>query len=283
MNFDNLFILSQHLAPQHAISRAVGLAAKSQIPALKNACINWFIQQYGVNMAEAVHDNAEDYRCFNDFFTRELKPGARQIDPSPASLVAPVDGTFSQIGNIEQGKIFQAKGHRFSLVDLLGGAHATAAPFQDGKFTTIYLSPKDYHRIHMPVTGTLTEMIYVPGDLFSVNPITTEKVSNLFARNERVVTLFDTDIGPMAIVLVGAMIVASIATVWAGPIAPGNQIYHRQYHTEQAITLNKGDEMGRFLLGSTVVIIFGKNRISWQAGIQPDQSVRLGEKIGVRI
>ncbi|PID42817.1 MAG: phosphatidylserine decarboxylase [Gammaproteobacteria bacterium] len=280
MNFDDLFVLSQHLVPQHTVTRAAGLLAKSEIPAVKNLIISRFIQQYGVNMAEAARENAEDYDSFNDFFTRELKPDARIIDNSPNSLVSPVDGAFSQIGDIEQGKIFQAKGHSFSLADLLGGTRTDTRPFQDGKFTTIYLSPKDYHRIHMPITGTLREMIYIPGKLYSVNPITTQNVPNLFARNERVVTLFDTDIGPMALVLVGAMIVASVATVWAGTIAPGNQISHKRYEGREAVTLQKGEEMGRFLLGSTVVLAFGKGRINWETKIRPEQEVRLGEKIG---
>lgn len=280
MNLDQLFILSQYLTPQHGLSRLVGQFAKAETPLIKDRFINWFIDQYGVNMSEAVRKSANEYHCFNDFFTRELETGARPIDPSPNSIVSPVDGAISQIGKIENGRIFQAKGHSFGLVELLGGTWSTARPFGDGEFTTIYLSPKDYHRIHMPITGTLKEMIYVPGKLFSVNPITAQNVPNLFARNERVVALFDTPIGPMAMVLVGAMIVASMATVWAGTINPGRHIYRREYTGGQAITLEKGQEMGRFLLGSTVVLTFPKGTMNWNTEYQPESAVRLGQPIG---
>ncbi len=279
MNFDQLFILSQYLTPQHALSRVVGQFAKAETPLIKDQFINWFIDQYGVNMNEAVRKTAGEFTCFNDFFTRELEAGARPIDPATDSIVSPVDGAISQIGQIERGRIFQAKGHSFGLVELLGGTHATARPFEDGQFTTIYLSPKDYHRIHMPLTGTLKEMIYIPGKLFSVNPVTAQNVPNLFARNERVVAIFDTELGPMAMVLVGAMIVASMATIWAGTIAPGRQIFRREYTGEQAITIEKGQEMGRFLLGSTVVLTFPKGTMQWNAQYQAESGVRLGESI----
>ena len=213
MNIDDLFVFSQYLAPQHLISRGAGKVAECEIPRFKNALIEWFIKRYGVNMSEAERQNPEDFKHFNDFFTRALKADARSIDDAKDAIVSPVDGVISQLGAIKQGQIFQAKGQSFSLVELLGGDIDRAQPFMGGDFATIYLSPKDYHRIHMPITGTLKEMVYIPGKLFSVNPVTAENVSRLFARNERVAAIFDTELGPMAMVLVGAMIVASIETV----------------------------------------------------------------------
>lgn len=283
MSFDNLFVLSQHIAPQHGISRAAGLLANSTTPAIKNTFINWFIKKYQVNMAEAVHADAEDYATFNDFFTRALKPGGRIIDDEPTAIISPVDGAISQIGAVEHGRVFQAKGQSFSLTELLGGDIERAKPFLGGKFTTIYLSPKDYHRIHMPLTGTLREMIYVPGKLFSVNPVTAENVSSLFARNERVVAIFDTELGPMAMVLVGAMIVASIETTWAGVVAPrkgGVQTW--QYEGREAITIAKGEEMGRFKLGSTVILAFPQSTMDWSELLNAGDDLRLGQSIALK-
>lgn len=283
--FDRLFVISQYLAPQHLISRAVGLLANTRHPAIKNALIRWFIQRYQVNMAEALHENAEDYACFNDFFTRELKPGARTFVTGANEIACPVDGAISQLGSIGQGRIFQAKGHHFDLVDLLGGNQEFAAPFEDGEFATIYLSPKDYHRIHMPLAGKLKAMVHVPGDLFSVNPVTVENVPNLFARNERVVALFDTEQGPMAMVLVGAMIVASIETVWAGQVAPrSKQVTTIHYgETAPALSLEQGAEMGRFKLGSTVVLLFPKGKMQWAEGLTAGAGVRLGQLLGTKL
>jgi phosphatidylserine decarboxylase len=232
-------------------------------------------------MAEAKLKNATDFTTFNDFFTRELAEGARTIIADPNTICYPVDGAISQQGPIVQGQLIQAKGFNYSLETLLGGDQATAAPFQDGEFSCIYLAPKDYHRIHMPITGTLREMIYVPGDLFSVNPLTANNVPNLFARNERVVTVFDTAHGPMAMVLVGATIVASIETIWAGTITPpaGKDVFRWQYPTEGAgaITLEKGAEMGRFKLGSTVVTTFAPNMVKFNPQAGPETVTRLGE------
>jgi phosphatidylserine decarboxylase len=280
MSFDNLFVLSQYLAPQHGLSRAAGLLANAKSPTIKNAFIEWFVEKYQVNMAEAAQPNPKDYATFNDFFTRALKEGARTIDQSADSIISPVDGAISQIGAIEHGRVFQAKGQSFSLTELLGGDIERAKPFLGGNFTTIYLSPKDYHRIHMPITGTLREMVFVPGKLFSVNPVTAENVPSLFARNERVVAIFDTELGPMAMVLVGAMIVASIETTWAGIVAPrkgGVQSY--KYEGDKAITIKKGDEMGRFRLGSTVILAFPQSAAEWETILASGDGLQLGQKI----
>lgn len=278
MKFDDLFVMSQYLTPQHLLSRGAGRFAESRNPAVKDAFINWFIKQYQVDMSEAAIENPKDFANFNDFFTRELKPGVRPIEANENIIVSPVDGAVSQLGEIKQGRIFQAKGQSFSVSELLGGNPNRAEPFMGGHFSTIYLSPKDYHRIHMPITGTLKEMIYVPGKLFSVNPVTTEKVPRLFARNERVVAMFDTELGPMAMVLVGAMIVASVETVWAGLVAPHRQdIEVTSYTPEQQITLEKGQEMGRFKLGSTVVMAFPPNTLEFVEGLKAESVVRMGQ------
>ncbi|WP_175474847.1 archaetidylserine decarboxylase [Colwellia chukchiensis] len=267
--------------PKHAISRLVGKFAAAEAGWLTTKAISYFIKAYDINMAEAKLKNASDFKTFNDFFTRELAEGTRPILQDEHSICYPVDGAISQQGAIVQGQLIQAKGFNYSLETLLGGDKATAAPFQGGEFSCIYLAPKDYHRIHMPVAGTLREMIYVPGDLFSVNPLTANNVPNLFARNERVVTIFDTEHGPMAMVLVGATIVASIETVWAGTITPpaGKDVFRWQYPASgaSAITLAKGDEMGRFKLGSTVVTTFAPNMVKFNETAGPETVTRLGE------
>lgn len=281
MNLNDLFVYSQYLAPQHLISRGAGKVAECEHPKFKNALISWFIKKYGVNMNEAERQSPEDFKHFNDFFTRALKADARSIDTDKASIISPVDGAISQLGSIKQGQIFQAKGQSFSLVELLGGDIERAQPFMGGDFATIYLSPKDYHRIHMPVTGTLKEMIYVPGKLFSVNPVTAENVPRLFARNERVVAIFDTELGPMAMVLVGAMIVASVETVWSGLVAPlKREVKSLRYDTNEEITLEKGAEMGRFKLGSTVVLAFPENKAQFIESLQAGSAVKMGETFG---
>ncbi len=281
MKLDSLFVASQYLAPQHLLSRAAGKVAECEIPAFKNRLISWFIDKYGVNMSEALLQQPEDFRHFNDFFTRELKDDARDIDPAPNHLVSPVDGAISQIGKIKQGQIFQAKGQSFNVVELLGGDLDRAEPFMGGDFSTIYLSPKDYHRIHMPCTGTLREMVYIPGKLFSVNPVTAENVPRLFARNERVAAIFDTEHGPMAMVLVGAMIVASIETVWSGLVAPiKRDVKSYSYGSESAITLEKGQEMGRFKLGSTVVLAFPEGACEFEESLKAESPVRMGQTFG---
>ena len=280
MNKKDLFIAFQHIAPQHSLSRAAGWLANCTWPWLKNPLINLFAQKYQINWQEAEFEQAEDYLCFNDFFTRPLKSGMRPIDPQANSIASPADGAVSQLGKIEDDRIFQAKGFDFTTEELLADGQL-AEPFWGGNFATIYLSPKDYHRVHMPVAGTLTDMIYVPGRLFSVNDDTTNSVPRLFARNERVVCLFDTEFGRMAMVLVGAMIVASVETVWAGQVAPvKRQILKHCYQNQAPIHLEKGAEMGRFKLGSTVVMLFENNNIQFNADMENGSLVTVGSALG---
>jgi phosphatidylserine decarboxylase len=278
--FDSLKIALQYILPKHLISRLVGSLAAAEAGKLTTGLIKLFIKQYGVNMSEALYSDPEHYSSFNEFFTRELKPDARTICDDEDQLAMPVDGAVSQLGDIKHDSIFQAKGHNYSLTTLLGGKPEVAAPFKDGKFATIYLSPKDYHRIHMPIDGTLTDMLYIPGELFSVSPLTAQRVPGLFARNERVVAIFNTEIGKFALVLVGATIVASIETVWAGTISPptGKNVQHWQYplEGEHAVHLKKGQEMGRFKLGSTIVACFEANRLEFSELAEGDPT-RLGE------
>ena len=279
---DKIKITLQYIMPKHAISRLVGKLAEAKMGWLTTKLIQLFIDSYGINMNEAKLKKASDFDTFNNFFTRELEEGARTIHVDENTVCYPVDGAISQQGDIIDGQLIQAKGFNYSLSSLLGGDEKTAAPFQGGKFSCIYLAPKDYHRIHMPMAATLREMIYVPGELFSVNPLTAENVPDLFARNERVVAIFDTKMGELAMVLVGATIVASIETTWAGTITPpaGKDIFRWQYPEggSDAITFNKGDEMGRFKLGSTVVSTFAPKMISeFAENAGPGTVTRLGE------
>ena len=279
---ERLTVLPQYCIPQHLLSRAVGWLAECPWPAVKDPVISNFAKIYGVNMGEAERSSFSEYQHFNDFFTRSLVPGARPICTD--GIASPADGAVSQLGLIEGDRIFQAKGHHYTLSQLLGGCDKRAAPFENGSFATIYLSPKDYHRVHMPYGGVLKEMIYVPGQLFSVNTRTARQVPRLFARNERVVCLFETDRGPMALVLVGAMIVASIETVWAGLVAPPKRrVVATSYAVEdqKAIELERGDEMGRFKLGSTAIVVFPQNAVSWREDLTEGTALRMGEKIGV--
>lgn len=277
----NLFIAFQYLVPQHLLSRIAGKIAASEIYWLKNLFITSFIKKFNINMQEAKLKNADDFPSFNEFFTRELEDGVRTFNDEDNSIISPADGAISQIGDIANGRVFQAKGQDYSLLELLGGDQTLNDEFMGGVFSTIYLSPKDYHRVHMPTTGTLRQMIYVPGDLFSVNQTTAENVPRLFSRNERLVAIFDTEQGPMAMVLVGAMIVAAIETVWAGRITPPQRKRKiTEYSNPQKIVLNKGDEMGRFLLGSTVVLCFAKNQINWLEALSAESPLRVGEIIG---
>lgn len=279
---DKLFVLSQYVIPQRAVSHLAGrLADSAGHPALKDRMVKWFIGRYGVNMSEAAEPDPTAYPSFNAFFTRELKPGARTIAAGSEVFVSPVDGTISQLGQVTNDRVFQAKGQSFGLAELLGGDDASAEPFREGEFSTLYLAPKDYHRIHMPMAGTLRDMVYVPGNLFSVNPVTAANVPNLFARNERVVCIFDTDVGPMAMVLVGAMIVGSIETTWAGVIAPNPaELTRWSYRNEDAVRFEKGEEMGRFRLGSTVVLVMPKGSVQWSPAQTAGKTVRLGEAFG---
>ncbi len=275
-----LFTIAQFILPHHLLSRLIGYIAECRWPWLKNALIKQFISTYKVNMAEAADPEPESYTCFNDFFTRTLKSDAREFPKHDMEIACPADGAISQIGDIEKGRIFQAKGYDFSTRELLGGSEELAEQFEDGKFATIYLSPKDYHRVHMPLGGELKQMVYVPGRLFSVSPLTVNQIPRLFARNERMVALFETEHGPMAMVMVGAMIVASIETVWAGLVTPPKRKL-QQLNYGKPTRLDRGEEMGQFKLGSTVIMLFGKDMISWDNNLLADQPVRLGQKLGV--
>lgn len=279
-----LFIFMQYVLPHHTLSRLIGCLAECETAWFKNRLIAWFIKRYHVDMSEALQEDPSAYQHFNDFFTRALKTDARPLDSSQHSVLSPADGAISQLGKIEHGRIFQAKGHSFSLLELLGGDAERAAPFMSGSFSTVYLSPKDYHRVHMPLTGILREMVYIPGRLFSVNQTTAEHVPELFARNERVACIFDTEQGPMAVVLVGAMVVASIETVWAGVITPPlRQLRSYDYSqaARQPITLEKGAEMGRFKLGSTAIVLFGPDQVTWDTALQQASAVKVGQRLAV--
>ncbi|MFZ6726806.1 archaetidylserine decarboxylase [Undibacterium sp. MH2W] len=273
---DRLAVLTQYLLPKQALTSLAGKAANAQWGSLTTSFIRWFVNKYQVNMSEAVNPDISSYATFNEFFTRPLKAGARPLANS--DLICPVDGAISQFGPISQGQIFQAKGHQFSATTLIGGDEKAAAAYANGSFANIYLSPRDYHRIHMPCDGKLTRMVYIPGDLFSVNPTTARGVPNLFARNERVVCFFDSAAGSFVLTLVGATIVGSMATVWHGTINPPRpgKICAWDYQ-DQNITLKQGEEMGRFMLGSTVVLLFPQADMRFNPSWKPAGSVRLGE------
>ncbi len=256
--------LPQYLLPQHALSRLLGMLSNCDRPQnLKNWAIKKFIHHYGVNLTEAIQSDYKKYQSFNDFFTRKLLPQARVINQHPNIIISPADGSISEIGNINQNKLIQAKGHEYTVRDLLGGDGETAAGFQNGAFATIYLSPKDYHRVHMPYQGHFLKKIHIPGKLFSVNSRTTRVVPNLFARNERIITLFQTDIGKMAVILVGAMIVGNIVIT-----------------AQEDTLLEKADELGYFQLGSTVIILFEANQIAWQKEFRAGSATKMGQPIG---
>ena len=273
---DRFKVYSQYLLPKQALTAFAGWVASRQRGRVTTALIRWFVGKYQVNMAEAANPDISSYLSFNDFFTRALRPDVRPL--ASAALVCPVDGAISQFGTIEGEQIFQAKGHQYSTTALVGGDAALAAQFRGGSFATIYLSPRDYHRIHMPCDGRLLRMIYVPGDLFSVNPVTARGVPGLFARNERVVCVFDTAQGPMVLTLVGATIVGSMATVWHGMLPREGALREWHYDNQTPpVLLKKGDEMGRFLLGSTVVLLFPHGPLQFNPGWQPGGPVRLGD------
>lgn len=282
MNADRLLSLWQYPIPQHLISRLMGLVANSQNPAIRDPFVKWFAQRYGVNMAEAANPDLASYRTFNEFFTRPLKAGARPVDADAKSIVSPADGAISELGPISDDAIMQAKGWSYSARTLLGGDENLAASFRDGLFMTVYLSPKDYHRVHLPLAGTLRETIYVPGRLFSVNTRTANGVPGLFARNERVVCIFDTVAGPMAVVLVGAIIVAGIATVWQGTVTPPHRrLEVTSFGSGRApVSMQKGDEIGRFLVGSTAIVLLPKDVALWRDDLRAGSPLRMGERIG---
>ena len=273
---DRLAVLPQYLLPKGALTNFAGRVAGAKGGAMTTRLIRWFVGKYNVNMDEALNPDIASYPSFNEFFTRALRPDARPL--AQADFICPVDGRISQFGAIDDDQIFQAKGHKFSTTALVGGDAALAAKFQHGSFANLYLSPRDYHRIHMPCDGKLTRMIYVPGELFSVNPTTARGIPGLFARNERVVCVFDTANGPFVMTLVGATIVGSMATVWHGVVNPprATQICEWKYD-DQNIVLKKGDELGRFLLGSTVVMLFPKDALAFNPAWQPAGPVKLGE------
>lgn len=278
---ERLFANLQYFLPQRLLSRLAGALAGSRIPVLKNWLIKNFIRHYQVDMSPALQADPLAYESFNDFFTRRLKPESRPIVQEAFTLACPVDGTISQLGKIEGGRIFQAKGFDYSLYELLGGSEKRAAPFMDGQFATIYLAPKDYHRIHMPLTGTLQEMVYVPGNLFSVNGATASNIPRLFARNERVVAMFNTEYGPMAMVLVGAMIVASIHTQWADEVTPGGKrevkVWQYPLTGHSPVILQRGTEMGHFQLGSTVILIFPPEMVAFAPQLSAGSEVQMGQ------
>lgn len=273
-----LKVLPQYLIPKQAITALAGKLASAKAGKLTTAVIRWFVKRYQVNMAEAAEPNIEAYESFNEFFTRPLKKGARRI--TKADFICPVDGAISQFGDIKADQIFQAKGHQYSTLAMLAGDKALAANFQNGSFATLYLSPKDYHRIHMPCDGKLKSMTYVPGDLFSVNPTTAQGVPGLFARNERVICEFDSAQGTFVLILVGATIVGSMATVWHGVVNPPRvgRITTWTYEN-QSITFKQGEEMGRFLLGSTVVMLFPQDTVKFNSKWTPTKPIQLGEKM----
>ena len=273
-------VFLQHLLPQQALTRLAGRVASWHGGARTTALIEWFVRRYGVDMSEAAEPDVAAYATFNDFFTRALKPGVRPLASS--ELICPVDGAISQWGAIEVDQIFQAKGHRYSTTSLVGGDAALAAEFQNGHFATLYLSPRDYHRIHMPCAGVLRRMIHVPGDLYSVNPATARGVPGLFARNERVVCVFETEGRPWVLVLVGATIVGSMATVWHGVIDRSHGDVRQWDYTDQHIALAQGQEMGRFLLGSTVVMLFPAGPLAFNPDWCEAGPVRMGQSMAER-
>ena len=269
----------QYIMPQLYLTQLAGWFAQQKWGAVTHFVIKVFAKKYNVDMSEAKKENFSDYESFNQFFIRELKDDARKINENPTALCLPADGRVSQIGHIDDERLLQAKGHFFSLSDLLAGDEELVHTFKNGEFATIYLSPRDYHRVHMPCDATLRKMIYVPGDLFSVNPFLAEHVPNLFARNERVICVFDTAFGPMVQILVGATITASMSTVWAGVINPPRtgEVKVWTYQGDSAIKLTKGQEMGAFQLGSTVINLFPANSVTLAEHLEVDVPVRMGE------
>ena len=278
---DRLAVLPQYLLPKQALTTLAGKFASAQLGGLTTSVIRRFVTRYNVNMAEAANPDITSYASFNDFFTRALKPGARPL--AAADLICPVDGAISQFGPIAKDQIFQAKGHTYSTTALVGGDAEAAARFDNGHFATLYLSPRDYHRIHMPCAGELTRMVHVPGDLFSVNPTTARGVPGLFARNERVVCFFESAQGPFVLVLVGATIVGSMATVWHGQVNPPRTGTLRQWdYAKGQVSLQQGEEMGRFLLGSTVVMLFPQGPLQFNPQWAPVRAIQLGEVMAQR-
>jgi phosphatidylserine decarboxylase len=274
-----LFILLQNIVPQHFLSFLMGKAANSQCKLLKNFMISHFIKRYQVDMSIAQFENVADYPSFNAFFTRSLKSHVRPIAAGDNTVTSPVDGCISQIGKIQDQTLIQAKKAYYSVDTLLGGFRDIAEKFTEGNFATLYLAPKDYHRVHIPLNAKLTETIYIPGRLFSVNATATELIPQLFTRNERLVCLFDTAAGPMAVILIGAMLVGRIQTIW-GLVEKSHEIVRRKYNEQDVVDLLKGAELGRFNMGSSVILLFPKNKIQWAANLDGACKVMMGEAIG---
>jgi len=271
-----LAVIPQYLYPKQALTALAGKFASARLGSLTTAAIRRFVARYGVDMSEAANSDITSYASFNDFFTRALREGVRPI--AHADLICPVDGAISQFGPVDRDRIFQAKGHHYTTTELVGGDERLASQFEHGSYATLYLSPRDYHRIHMPCDGRLLRMIHVPGELFSVNPVTARGVPGLFARNERVVCIFEGPRGPWIMVLVGATIVGSMATVWHGVVTPPRSSGMREWQYQgRNIVLTKGEEMGRFLLGSTVVMLFPKSDLKFNPTWKPQGAIRLGE------
>lgn len=279
MNLNDVKVITQYILPKHLLTRLVGLFANARLGKVTTGVIKKFAQIYHIDLDEAAQ-KVEDFTTFNEFFSRALKSGARPIDADENSIVFPVDGRINAYGRLKENLQMQAKGHYFTI-DALLASEENGKIFQNGEFITVYLSPSDYHRVHLPVSGKLLEMTYVPGELFSVNPLYTSRIPELFSRNERVVCLFETELGKMAVVMVGAAIVRSIMTTWAGVVAPNHssEIVTFDYR-KQSISFTKGDEIGRFLMGSTVICLFEKGKISLDASLQDEQQVRMGQKMG---
>lgn len=276
---DRLLVFPQYLLPQHLFSRLVYHLARCRAKPVKNLLIRSFIRVFNVDLSEAEEADFRAYRHFNHFFTRGLKPGARKTDTDREAIISPIDGYISQLGSIQKDDLLQAKGRYYSLGGLLAGDHDLSDRFRDGAFVTLYLSPGDYHRIHIPLDGHLTRMVYVPGRLFSVNRRTTRVVNGLFARNERVICLFETTAGPMALIMVGAINVGSMETTWHGEVTPGTRrtIQVWDYGKNSApVNLRKGEEMGRFNMGSTVILLFGREKIRWLPDLQAGDAVKMG-------
>ncbi|MCH8162591.1 MAG: phosphatidylserine decarboxylase [Proteobacteria bacterium] len=278
--WDKLKVLPQYFIPQHFLTSLVYRLTRCETPWFKNFIINKFIKVFKVDMSLALNPDPESYSSFNTFFTRELSPEARPVSSDDRNIISPVDGIISQIDKIENDTIMQAKGKSYTLKHLLLEDELVNM-FSGGTFATLYLAPKDYHRIHMPISGKLSRMIYVPGKLFAVNAHTARAVNAVFAKNERVINIFHTDIGPMAIIMVGALFVGSMETVWAGQITPAKDriINNVQYSDNEAVRLQQGQEMGRFNMGSTVILLFPKDTMRWASGMVADKTIVMGENI----
>jgi phosphatidylserine decarboxylase len=274
---ERLFVAVQHLLPQHLLSALMYRVARWRWRPFKDALIGWFVRHFRVDMSLAAETDPKAYPSFNAFFTRALRPGARPLTADPAALLCPADGALSQMGEIRDGVLFQAKGHSYTALDLLGGDERAASAFAGGVFATIYLSPRDYHRVHMPLEGVLIAMTHVPGRLFSVNAVTARAVPGLFARNERVVCVFETKVGPVALVLVGAIFVGSMETVWAGQVTPARRGDHA---AAGAVRLGRGEEMGRFNMGSTVILLLPPGVVTLDSGLRPGDPLCVGQALG---